>query len=73
MEIRVGIQHVNREIVLESNKTAEEIIEAASRATNGGTELRLEDSTGRVVLIPGANIGYVEVGAEQIRRVGFAH
>ena len=73
MEIRVGIQHVNRESVLESNKTAEEIIEAASRATSGGTELRLEDSTGRVVLIPGAIIGYVEVGAEQIRRVGFAH
>ncbi|WP_271394644.1 DUF3107 domain-containing protein [Neomicrococcus lactis] len=72
MEIRIGIQHVNREIVLESNQSAEDILDAASRATNEGTELRLEDSNGRVIMIPGARIGYIEVGAEQQRRVGFA-
>lgn len=72
MEVRIGIQHVNREIVLESNKASAEILEAVSRATADGADLRLEDNNGRVVLVPGAKIGYVEVGAEQVRRVGFA-
>jgi hypothetical protein len=33
--------------------------------------LRLVDDKGRLVVIPGAVIGYVEIGAPESRRVGF--
>ncbi len=71
MEIKIGIQNVNREIVLESSETAEAITEVVASAMNGGSELRLTDSKGRTVIVPSAVLGYVEIGAEEQRRVGF--
>ncbi|WP_026549907.1 DUF3107 domain-containing protein [Arthrobacter sp. Br18] len=71
MEVKIGIQNVNREIVLESSETAEAIAEIASKAITGGTELRLTDSKGRQVIVPASVLGYVEIGAEEQRRVGF--
>jgi hypothetical protein len=71
VEIKIGIQNVNREIVLESSETAEAITEVVASAMNGGSELRLTDSKGRTVIVPSAVLGYVEIGAEEQRRVGF--
>ena len=74
MDVRIGIQNVAREVVVESGQTAEEVAAAVSKAlTAGGTELRLTDAKGRVVIVPAGVIGYVEIGAEEQRRVGFAH
>jgi hypothetical protein len=42
-----------------------------SEALSNGTELRLSDEKGRQVIIPGNALGYVEIGAEEVRRVGF--
>jgi hypothetical protein len=33
--------------------------------------LRLTDDKGRQVIVPGGALGYVEIGAEEVRRVGF--
>ncbi|RJU02877.1 DUF3107 domain-containing protein [Arthrobacter zhaoguopingii] len=71
MEIKIGIQNVNREIVLESSETADAIAEVVASAMNGGSELRLTDSKGRTVIVPSTVLGYVEIGAEEQRRVGF--
>ena len=71
MEIKIGIQNVNREIVLESSETADAIAETVASAMNGGSELRLTDSKGRTVIVPSTVLGYVEIGAEEQRRVGF--
>jgi hypothetical protein len=71
VEIKIGIQNVGREIVFESAETPEAVAELVSRAMNGGAELRLKDSKGRVVIIPSKVLGYVEIGAEETRRVGF--
>jgi hypothetical protein len=71
VEIKIGIQNVGREIVIESAETHEAVAELVSRAMNGGAELRLKDSKGRVVIIPSNVLGYVEIGAEETRRVGF--
>ncbi|GAA3671197.1 hypothetical protein GCM10023081_06950 [Arthrobacter ginkgonis] len=74
MDVRIGIQNVAREVVVESGQTAEEVAAAVSKAlTTGGAELRLTDAKGRVVIVPAGVIGYVEIGAEEQRRVGFAH
>ncbi|MFD1213824.1 DUF3107 domain-containing protein [Arthrobacter sp. GCM10027362] len=71
MEIKIGIQNVGREIVFESAETPDAVAELVSRAMNGGAELRLKDSKGRMVIIPSNVLGYVEIGAEETRRVGF--
>lgn len=71
MEVKIGIQNVNREIVLESSETAEALADLVSKAITGGSELRLTDSKGRQVIVPASVLGYVELGAEEQRRVGF--
>ncbi|MDJ0355579.1 DUF3107 domain-containing protein [Paenarthrobacter sp. PH39-S1] len=71
MEIKIGIQNVGREIVLESAQNADEVATLVSEAISKGSELRLTDDKGRVVIVPANVLGYVEVGAEESRRVGF--
>ena len=40
-------------------------------AITKGAELRLTDEKGRLIIVPGNALGYVEIGAEEVRRVGF--
>ena len=71
MEIRIGVQHAPRELVIESTATAEEITEQVSSALSGSGVLGLTDSKGRQILVSAAALAYVEIGEEQQRRVGF--
>ncbi|ACL40463.1 MULTISPECIES: DUF3107 domain-containing protein [Pseudarthrobacter] len=71
MEIKIGVQNVGREIVLESNQDAETVAKVVGEAIKGGSELRLTDDKGRLIIVPGNALGYVEIGAEEVRRVGF--
>lgn len=71
MEIKIGIQNVNREIVLESSQSADEVAAVVSKAMTGGAELRLTDTKGRQVIVPSSVLGYVEIGEPESRRIGF--
>ena len=71
MEIKIGIQHMSREIVLESEQSADDVAALVSEALAKGSELRLKDEKGRVVIVPGGALGYVELGGEKARGVGF--
>jgi hypothetical protein len=71
VDIKVGVKQVSREIVLESNQTAAEIEEAVTTALADDSVLVLVDAHGRKVLVPSASIGYVDIGEETARRVGF--
>ncbi|WP_146361351.1 DUF3107 domain-containing protein [Arthrobacter yangruifuii] len=71
MEVKIGIQNVAREIVFESGQSAEEVADAVEQSLANGALLRLKDIKGRLIVVPGASIGYVEIGAEEVRRVGF--
>lgn len=71
MEVKIGIQNVGREIVLESALDAEAVAKIVADAVSKGTELRLSDEKGRQIIVPGSVLGYVEIGAEEVRRVGF--
>ena len=75
MEIKVGIQHVNREVVLEVTQSSAEIEKAVTEALQATDPklavLSLSDEHGRKVLIPSDKIGYVDIGEENGRRVGF--
>ncbi len=71
MEIRIGVQNTVREVVLESQQSAGDVTAAVSAALEGGTVLSLKDEKGRTVLVPASAIGFVEIGVEESRRVGF--
>ncbi|MCX5228500.1 DUF3107 domain-containing protein [Streptomyces sp. NPDC006553] len=72
MEVKIGVQHAPREIVLESGQSAEEVERAVADALAGKAPLlSLSDEKGRKVLIPAEKIAYVELGEPAVRRVGF--
>ncbi|MDT0443184.1 MULTISPECIES: DUF3107 domain-containing protein [unclassified Streptomyces] len=72
MEIKIGVQHTPREIILESGQSAEEVESAVSTALSGsGQLLSLVDEHGRKVLVPADRVAYVEIGQPTPRRVGF--
>ncbi|MFE4544886.1 DUF3107 domain-containing protein [Arthrobacter sp. NPDC056727] len=71
MEVKIGIQNVGREIVLESAQDADAVAKTVAEAIAKGSELRLNDEKGRQIIIPANVLGYVEIGAEEVRRVGF--
>lgn len=71
MEVKIGVRDVPREIVLESAQSPQEVTAAVAEALAGGTTLELADERGRTVVVPVAALAYVEVGAEETRRVGF--
>ena len=71
MEIKVGIQHVNREIVVDTNESASAVEQAYIEAAASGGVLTLTDQRGRKVLIQASAVSYVDIGEESARRVGF--
>lgn len=72
MEVKIGVQHTPREIVLESGQSAEEVESAVADALAGKAKLlTLTDEKGRKVLVPAERIAYVEIGEPTTRRVGF--
>lgn len=71
MEIKVGIQYVNREVTVETEESAAAVEKAFSDAVANGSVLTLTDTRGRKVLVPGEKIAYIELGEENARRVGF--
>jgi hypothetical protein len=71
VDIKVGIQHVNREVVVDSADTAKDVEKAFANALSDDGFLRLTDTHGRHVLIPASKIAYIDLGEENARRVGF--
>jgi hypothetical protein len=72
MEIRIGLQNTARELAFESKQTASEIEKSVEQALNSDAkQLKLTDEKGRVFIVPVDALAYVEIGAEEARRVGF--
>ncbi len=71
MEITIGVKNVAREITLESAQSADEVLAAVTAALAEGGVLALADHRGRRVIVPVDSLGFVEVGQEEQRRVGF--
>ncbi|ADP78826.1 DUF3107 domain-containing protein [Frankia sp. AgB1.9] len=72
MEVKIGVQNVGRELVLESAQTPDQVAEAvaAALAADNGL-LSLLDEKGRRVVVPVAKLAYVEIAEAESRRVGF--
>jgi hypothetical protein len=71
VEVKIGVRDVAREVVLECELTPDAVAEAVNKAVTSQSLLQLTDDHGRLVMVPGPLIGYVEIGAPETRRVGF--
>ncbi len=71
MEIKIGVLHTSREIVVDSEQDAAEVESAVTASLSSGTLLRLVDSKGSIVLVPPATLSYVEIGTARKGGVGF--
>ena len=72
MEVKIGVQQAQRELVLEVDESAEAIEKLVSEALASETGvISLTDSKGRRVLVPGAKVAYVEIGTGVAGMVGF--
>ena len=76
MEVKIGIQSVPRELIVETEVPPEEIERKLSSALDSGDGtgvFALEVSKGGRVLVPADKIAYVEFGGPESRRVGFGN
>jgi hypothetical protein len=71
VEVKIGVQHASRELVLETDETAESVEKQVSDALAGGGLLSLTDTKGRKVFIPAEKIAYIELGTGTVGHVGF--
>ena len=72
MEIKIGVQHGPRELVLDSNdKPASLEDQVAKAVSEPGSLLVLQDVRGRTVIVPGDKIAYVAIGGGVSGHVGF--
>jgi hypothetical protein len=73
VEVKIGVQHTPREIVLDSVQTPAEVEQLVRDAlSQSGGVLSLVDDKGRRVLVPASTVAYVEIADADHRRVGFS-
>jgi uncharacterized protein DUF3107 len=76
VEVKIGIQSIPRELIVETDASAEEVERAiveALGATDGTAILALTTQKGGRVIVPADKIAFVEFGSDSARRVGFGN
>lgn len=74
MEVKIGVLHTAREIVLESPQTPEEVEKTVAEALKSvDGQLVLVEERGRKVIVPANLVAYVDIAQADTRRVGFVH
>jgi hypothetical protein len=71
MEVKIGVQHAPREVVLETNETVDEVEKQVAEAVKNQGTLAIDDVRGRRIVVPGDKIAYVEIGGGVAGQVGF--
>ena len=75
MEVKIGIQSVVRELVVDTDLPADEIERQLANALADGAHsvFTIPVAKGGKVLVPADKIAYVEFGGPEARRVGFGN
>ncbi len=71
MEVKIGIQSVPRELVVETESAFEEVERSLTAAITDGGVFVVTDEKGGKVMVPADKIAYVEIGGAEPRRIGF--
>ncbi|MFB4312674.1 DUF3107 domain-containing protein [Actinomadura sp. 21ATH] len=72
MQVRIGVQFVPKELVVETSQSADEVQRALADAlAEDRGVLVLKDQRGGRVVVPADRVGYLEIAEEEGRTVGF--
>ena len=71
MEVKIGVQNAQRELVVDTDSTPDDIEARLTEAIAGNGVLRLSDVKGRTVVVPAEKIAYLELGSPTSSTVGF--
>ena len=71
MEVKIGIQSIPRELVVETESSLEEIERSLAAALADGGLFVVPNGKDGKVMVPADKIGYVEFAGVEQRRVGF--
>lgn len=72
MEIKIGVRSVHRELIVETDLSADQIEEELRKAlaTEKGV-FSITDTKGRRIVVPVSALGFVELGEDERQPVGF--
>jgi hypothetical protein len=71
VEVKIGIQSIPRELVVETDSSPEEIERALASALADGRLFMLPNGKDGKIIVSADKIGYVEFSGVEQRRVGF--
>jgi hypothetical protein len=72
MEVRIGVKGAARELVLDSNQSADEIEKTVAAALKDeAPTISLADEKGRRIVVATEKFAYIEIAESEGRRVGF--
>ena len=71
MEVKIGVQNVNRELTIDTTLDADGVEAAVTKALEKGGVLALTDAKGRRLVVPGDKLAYVDVSTSVTGQVGF--
>ena len=71
VEIKIGVQHAQRELVVDTDATPEDIETRLAEAMSAHGVFRVVDVKGRSVMVPADKITYLELGSPTSSTVGF--
>jgi hypothetical protein len=71
VEVKIGVQHAARELIVETDESVEAVEKMVAEAVSSEGVLALNDSKGRRVIVPAAKLAYVEIGGGVAGHVGF--
>lgn len=74
VEVTIGVQNVSRELTVETDADPTEVAKAVDVAlASPDGVLRLTDTKGRTILVPGRAMGWIQVGETEKGKVGFGN
>jgi Protein of unknown function (DUF3107) len=72
MQVRIGVQYVPKELVVETDQSADEVQQALANALNEGHSLFvIQDERGGRIVVPADRLAYLEIEESESRQVGF--
>jgi polysaccharide deacetylase 2 family uncharacterized protein YibQ len=72
MEVRIGVKGAPRELVLDSNQSAEDIQKSIDAALKDDSPtVTLTDEKGRRIIVATEKLAYIDIAESETRKVGF--
>lgn len=71
MEVKIGVQHVARELSVETDLAPDAILEGLNAALSADALFSLTDAKGHTIAVPAQKVAYLYFTSESKGKVGF--